>query len=92
MSPSELEILFMSKPENAIQLTLASGDLVTLKSTKNVVIDGLSLVMIDVRDEDKRRGKWRLISIPNIVQAETVEGRPPPPSDARRSRGPRKPK
>jgi hypothetical protein len=81
----------MSTPDNAIQFTLASGDLVTLTSTKTVVIDGLSVMMIDVRDEDKRRGKWRLISVSNIVQAETLDGRPPRSNDARRSR-PRQPK
>ena len=76
MSPTDLEEFLFEEPFQPLRLTLASGDQVSINSNRRVLIAGLALHYGLSDDPDSRIGKRaRIISIPNIVLIEPINGR-----------------
>ena len=85
MSPDEMDVLIEGEPFRPFRVTLASGDQFVINNRHRVFTSGLTLVAGLADDPNDRRGKQlKLISIPNIVMVEHVEGNRPP--DRRRRR------
>jgi hypothetical protein len=76
MSPSELEQYLEMPNMPNLRLTLASGDQVIVKREDIPFVSGLALILKGDRENQAVTRDSRLISIPNIVLAETVETRP----------------
>jgi len=77
MSPSELEEILYRDPFQPFRVTLASGDQLIVNNARRAMISGLSLVIGVNEDPNARVGtRLKLVSIPNIVLAESIDSRP----------------
>jgi hypothetical protein len=74
VSPSELEQLLFQDPMPPLRLTLASGDQIIVRQEDTPIVSDLALVLRG-RGRGRMVGPPRLVSIPNIVLAETVVDR-----------------
>jgi len=76
MSPSELEQLIENRPMPNFRLTLASGDQIIITDADEPFVIGLALILGGDREKQDITVDCRLVSVPNIVMAEPVAGRP----------------
>jgi hypothetical protein len=87
MSPGDLEEILYEEPFRPFRVTLASGDEYVVNNQRRAMISGLSMVVGVNDDPESRTGtRLKIISIPNIVMAEHLDGGRPAPGARRRRR------
>lgn len=85
MSLDEIDLQIEGEPFRPFRVTLASGDQLVINNRHRVFTSGLTLVAGLADDPNDRRGKQlKLISIPNSVMIEHVDGNRPPAQRRRR--------
>jgi hypothetical protein len=75
MSPSELEVYIQEDPTTPVRLTLSSGDQVLVRPEDRPIVEGIILILRGPGSGRIAR-RHRLVSVPNIVLAEPLPGRP----------------
>ena len=75
MSPSELDEYFITPPVRPVRLTLASGDQLVVRPEDRPFVSGLTLIVRGGAEDQRRIPGSFLVSIPNIVLAEPLDGR-----------------
>ena len=75
MSPSELEQFLETDPLPNIRLILASGDHMIVTPDDRPFVVGLTLILRGNRESQSVTMESKVISVPNIVFAETTSAR-----------------